>query len=210
MLKTPLKPANYIAAGEIPDEAWAHFALNIPYYTHFTSPIRRYADVMVHRLLQATIEGEEYVENFPYETRDIGAICGKCNTKKDASRKAQDRSDEVFLALYLRRHPIKSKLGVVLSVGEKTFTVFVPSLGVSAKLFLEEHQDWVKASPFVLKNDRRIKLERTSRHNGETWSEIVIKFFTKLRVTCICDDKPPISVKIVLEGPWVDNALSTR
>jgi DIS3-like exonuclease 2 len=204
MLKTPLKPANYVAAGEIPEQSWAHFALNIPYYTHFTSPIRRYADVMVHRLLQATLDGEEAVQNFPYEMKEIGQICGRCNDKKDASRKAQERSSVVFLALYLRRNPLKSQLGVVLSVGEKAFTVFLPDLGIQQLVYLEEHKDWIESESFEVRNaGRHIKLTRVAgHHNGEQWKEMLIKVFAKVRVTCVCKDKPPISVKLMLEGPW--------
>lgn len=38
----PMRPAEYLAAGSMDSEIhWRHYALNIPYYTHFTSPIRR-------------------------------------------------------------------------------------------------------------------------------------------------------------------------
>lgn len=44
--------AEYFCTGTLEDHSeWRHYALNVPFYTHFTSPIRRYADVMVHRLL---------------------------------------------------------------------------------------------------------------------------------------------------------------
>ena len=140
MLKLPMRSATYIAAGCVSEYDWAHFALNIPYYTHFTSPIRRYADVIVHRLLQATIDGKQAVHNFPLTEKDISRICERCNEKKEGSRKAQERSDVVFLSLYLKRYPLRSQLGVVLSIGQKTFTVFVPSLGISALVFLDEHK----------------------------------------------------------------------
>lgn len=207
MLKLPMQAANYVAAGTMSNEAWAHFALNIPYYTHFTSPIRRYADVIVHRLLQATLDGPEAVDDFVLSENDIESICERCNDKKEGSRKAQERSDIVFLALYLRRNPMKSKLGVVVSIGQKTFTVFVPSLGVSTLVFLDEHKSWIKSQPLEENAvmGRRIKLERIASHNGERWTELMIKSFTKIRVTCKCQEKPPIGVKLEFEGPWVGN-----
>lgn len=47
--------AVYFATGTIEEPLFVHYGLAAPFYTHFTSPIRRYADIMVHRLLAASI-----------------------------------------------------------------------------------------------------------------------------------------------------------
>lgn len=51
-----LQMALYFCSGMLQDQAqFRHYALNVPLYTHFTSPIRRFADVIVHRLLAAAL-----------------------------------------------------------------------------------------------------------------------------------------------------------
>jgi DIS3-like exonuclease 2 len=204
MLTTPMQNADYFAAGAFERELWRHFALNIPYYTHFTSPIRRYADVLVHRLLQATLDGEEAVKKFPLDASRLQDQCDHCNEKRLASKMAQERCDIVFLALYLRRNPLKGELGVVMSLGAKAFTVFVPSLGVNAMVFLAEHEDWLEYNSHGEEHERRLVLTRKPGGKGGPpgqWKRLDVKMFTKISVTCLYRDKPRVDVKLILEGP---------
>lgn len=55
-MSPPPQMAQYFCSGVLQDqEQFRHYALNVPLYTHFTSPIRRFADIMVHRLLAAAL-----------------------------------------------------------------------------------------------------------------------------------------------------------
>ena len=63
----PMQLAKYFSTGELKnEEEWAHYALATPLYTHFTSPIRRYPDIVVHRTLAAALEAEDLLSGTSY------------------------------------------------------------------------------------------------------------------------------------------------
>lgn len=57
LLQKATMRAKYFCAGMLDIAKYGHYALNVPLYTHFTSPIRRYADVLVHRQLDSILQG---------------------------------------------------------------------------------------------------------------------------------------------------------
>ena len=70
------------------DRNSGHFALAAAAYTHFTSPIRRYPDLIVHRVLAAMLAGAAP----PYETHAVHAIAGECSASE---RRAADAEREL-------------------------------------------------------------------------------------------------------------------
>lgn len=65
-----LEAADYFIVGESDPSSWIHYALNSPVYTHFTSPIRRYADILVHRQLASILNGKSNLKPIPKELID--------------------------------------------------------------------------------------------------------------------------------------------
>ena len=58
-----------------------HFGLAYEHYTHFTSPIRRYPDLLVHRAIKAVLAGEKYEPTRPWD--DIGLQCSATERRAD-------------------------------------------------------------------------------------------------------------------------------
>lgn len=60
VLKT-MEPPKYFCAGAFDISKYSHFALGTPLFTHFTAPLRRYVDIVVHRQLEAALIGGKYI-----------------------------------------------------------------------------------------------------------------------------------------------------
>lgn len=91
----------------------SHYGLAFDYYTHFTSPIRRYPDVMVHRLLELYLEGGKSVPEEEIET--------KCTHSSQMEKKAADAeraSVKYKQAEYLEENVGKKYRGIISGVTE--------------------------------------------------------------------------------------------
>ena len=78
-----------------------HYGLASATYCHFTSPIRRYPDLMVHRMLKAELFGRP--ERFDQMTTNLGWICEHSSGMEREADDAQRESEELKLAEYLQR-----------------------------------------------------------------------------------------------------------
>ncbi|KAI5607644.1 DIS3-like exonuclease 2 [Silurus asotus] len=129
----PMQMALYFCTGVLQDEKlFHHYALNVPLYTHFTSPIRRYTDIIVHRLLAASLKCGPRVR---LTQDDVQNQASHCNDKKTASKRVQEMSTELFFSVFVREcGPLDSK-AMVMGMLDKSFDVLVLNYGVQKRIY---------------------------------------------------------------------------
>ncbi|GFG38066.1 hypothetical protein Cfor_10644 [Coptotermes formosanus] len=129
----PMAQAKYFCAKfkDVEEEFW-HYALNVPLYTHFTSPIRRYADVMVHRLLCSCLG---YSPKPNWNPEYVQTIAANCNRQKYQAKRAGEQSNELYLAVYIGLHGPLVEEAVVTDVKDFSFDVIVCSTGQVQRIY---------------------------------------------------------------------------
>lgn len=160
-----MQRAKYFCSGSLDISKFRHYALNEDLYTHFTSPIRRYADVIVHRLLEIAISNDTNPRGklfgaisrqaqpliciflnvalpCPYNNKMLQKIAFECNTKKDGAKNAQDNDIMIYLCRYLTmmeklNGPVYTKADVII-VSKETYEVCVPEYGLEKRIHLKD------------------------------------------------------------------------
>ena len=100
-----------------------HFGLASPTYTHFTSPIRRYSDLTVHRLLKAVLRKELDTKPIKFLISQVEEIARHCSEQERKTQEAEREATEAKICQYMK-DKIGGKFEAVIS-GVTAFGLFV-------------------------------------------------------------------------------------
>ena len=128
--------AEYYPAGTHAYPEFRHYGLASEIYTHFTSPIRRYADLVVHRQLAAAIDYEPLDPSLLSKPK-LEAVCRNINVRHRNAQLAGRASVEYYVGQALKGRVVEEE-GFVMKVFENGFVVFVPRFGVEGTIRLRD------------------------------------------------------------------------
>jgi len=126
-----------------------HYGLAFDYYSHFTSPIRRYPDLIVHRML------DQYINKKPKENIDLEKICKHCSEKEKIASQAERDSIKYMQVKFLKNKVGKVYDGIISGVTE---------WGLYVEITANKCEGLVKISS--IKNDHYIYNEKTYSITG--------------------------------------------
>eukprot|EP01133_Synstelium_polycarpum_P012478 gene12478-14644_t len=194
--------AVYFSTGSLNVAEFYHYGLALDKYTHFTSPIRRYADIIVHRQLWDAICS---VRNVAYEDHSMAALADHLNLRHRASKTVQRDATLLFQSLYFQAHPKKSVEAIVTDVRNNAFMVLVPEYGLRERVHLRDKD----GNPVGPRDDAAFKsgvVDMTRNETSVTYtmtdsSSVILSVFDHILIDIYTQDNdyhlPPVKLEFV-------------
>ncbi len=102
------------------NECLGHFGLALQYYCHFTSPIRRYPDLLIHRIIKQKLAGK----NFSKDLKEfVFEACEQSSQKERSADEAERDADDLKKVQYMKKFVGKEFEGIISSVTSFGFFV---------------------------------------------------------------------------------------
>ncbi|CAJ2635945.1 unnamed protein product [Trifolium pratense] len=150
-----MSQAVYFCSGDLSSPEYHHYGLATPLYTHFTSPIRRYADVIVHRLLAASIGISKLPPVFQ-DRLQLTSISDNLNYRHRNAQMAGRASVELHTLIYFRKRPTDTEARIV-KIRSNGFFVFVPKYGIEGPVYLTTRAEKGSGEWYVDEQEQKIK-----------------------------------------------------
>ncbi|XP_059621933.1 exosome complex exonuclease RRP44 [Phlebotomus argentipes] len=155
-----MNQALYFISGSVQKEEFFHYGLAVPIYTHFTSPIRRYADIIVHRLLAACIGADgTYAELL--DKRASAELCKNLNYRNRMAQYAGRASVALNTHLFFKGKSQEEE-GYVLLVRKNALQVIIPKFGLEGTIYVKDKAGRDKTSAHFTYDEHNCTLQSGS------------------------------------------------
>lgn len=168
--------AEYFCSGTHSYPEFRHYGLASEIYTHFTSPIRRYADLEVHRQLAAAI-GYEPLDASLQSKSKLEAVCKNINIRHRNAQMAGRASVDYYVGQALKGS-VAEVDGFVMRIFSNGFVVFIPRFGIEGLIRLKDLVGEDEREPASIFDPEHYSLEVSVGKSGQR----KIDLFEKVRV----------------------------
>ncbi|WP_111308703.1 ribonuclease R [Confluentibacter sediminis] len=143
-----------------------HYGLAFDYYSHFTSPIRRYPDVMAHRLLQHYLDGGKSVNEDIYEEK-----CQHSSNMENLATKAERDSIKYMQIKFMQDHKDENFVGVISGVTDWGIYVEIIANKCEGMVSIRDMKD----DHYAFDKDQYALVGRNSKEMYQLGDEVIVK-----------------------------------